>query len=55
MIEVKSKKRYIDEKTSVVEEEEYEEEFEMEKVNFEDNIVEEIRKSGKYLIEQLIR
>jgi hypothetical protein len=38
-----------------VEEEEYEEDIEIEKVAFENNVVEEIKKSGKFLIEEMIR
>lgn len=38
-----------------MEEEEYEEDIEIEKVTFENNVVEEIKKNGKFLIEEMIR
>lgn len=38
-----------------MEEEEYEEDIEIEKVAFENNVVEEIKKNGKLLIEEMIR
>ncbi len=38
-----------------MEEEEYEEDIEIEKVAFENNVVEEIKKNGKFLIEEMIR